>query len=673
MSLLLGRFRRAGSIVVCLLVVGLAGTVARADEKLPSLTPRMKLTRSIVDGMLEPVGVLAMTLAPDGKHIAVIAWTGFANVLMLIDTDTYVARALVSPSARPGWTRVVQPMNVHWISNDSLAVDFNNGDCAVVGFDGRRGRVLGDHFVRMIKPDKGEPAQWAIVSADGLFTREDHIHRVNVVTGDSVNVPIGLPGDLTHAVFDRGGHLRAATTRETQWFTPEAKVTNWYRHDESSPWVQLAQAAVTADLWVPIGAPDDTDTLVVLSREGRDTWAMFTYDVAARRITNLRAGHPTEDLIDFEDDGDSNATRVMTHGLKPSTSWFDGDWDKLQQSVDQALPGAINILSGDPRGRVLVFSYSDRDPGSWMLLDTAHMTLRELAKRNERVKAAEMRPMQTLSYVTADGLTVPAYLTLPDGPVTPRPMVVYIHGGPVARDEWAWSFDVQVLAAAGYVVFQPQFRGSSGFGRKFEVAGYRQWGLAMQDDVTAGVKAMIARGIADPKRICIYGASYGGYAALWGLIKTPELYQCGISLAGVTDIAELFSDWSDTNSDKAAREMMRFVVGDMDTMATQFAAVSPEKLASQIRVPVLLAHGTDDQRVPIGHSKRMAAALIAAHRDVETHWYPDEGHGLVIIEDIRDFNVTLLDFLDRMIGPESPAAARVPTSTTAASVTAGQP
>jgi hypothetical protein len=350
---------------ICVLAAALAGNVARADDdKPPALTPRMKLTRSIVDRMLEPVGVSAMRLAPDGKHIAVIAWTGFANTLMLIDTDSYNARALVRPRALPGWTGITQPLNAHWISNDSLAVDFNDGDCAVVGFDGRRGRVLGDRFVRMITPEKGEPAQWAIVSADGFFSRAGEIHRVNVVTGDSVNVPVGLPGDLIHAVFDRGGHLRAATTRETKWFTAGAKITNWYRHDEGSPWQQLAQAPVTDDLWVPIGAPDDTDTLAVLSREGRDTWAMFTYDVAARRITELRAGHPTEDLIDFEDDGGSNATRVMTHGLKPSTFWFDGQWDKLQQSVDLALPGAINVLSGDPRGRVLVFSYSDRDPGA---------------------------------------------------------------------------------------------------------------------------------------------------------------------------------------------------------------------------------------------------------------------------------------------------------------------
>ncbi len=642
----------------CMLAAALASGASRADDATPALTPRMEKTRTIIAQMTDPKGIRMMTLAPDGKHLAAIAWTGLANALMLIDTDTEVARVLIPPQFRSGWTGLIQPLRVHWISNESLAVDFNDGDCAVVGFDGHRGRVLGDRFVRMISPENpNEPAQWAIVGVEGFF-HGTNIHRVNVVTGESINVPIGLPGDLVSAVFDRSGHLRAARTRETKWLTPGAKITNWYRHNEASPWQQLAQASVTEDLWTPLGVPDDSDTLVVLSRDGRDTWAMFNYDVAVRRMTEMRIGHPTEDLIGTDEDATQNIIRATTHGLKPTTYWFDPRWDQLQRSIDKVLPDAVNILRGDPRGKILVLSYSDRDPGRWMLFDTNKMTLHEIARSKQGIDTSAMQPMQTLTYAATDGLTIPAYLTLPDGPARPRPMIVYIHGGPVARDEWGWNLDVQLLAAAGYVVFQPEFRGSAGFGRKFEQAGYRQWGLAMQDDVTAGVKAMVDRGIADPARICIYGASYGGYAALWGLIKTPQLYRCGISLAGVTDIGERFSDWSDTNSSEVGREWLRFAVGDIGTMAAQFDAVSPEKHAEQIHVPVLLAHGTDDERVPIGHSKRMASALKAARGSVETHWYDDEGHGLVKVADIRDFDAALLDFLDRNIGPASPAAAK---------------
>jgi len=649
----------------CALTIVLVNAAFGADGESTTLTPRMTQVRSIIDGMLDPRGVESMTLAPDGKHLAAITWDGHANSLMLIDADTENAHTLVAPEYRSGWSASIQPRSAHWISNDVLAVDFNDGNCAVVGFDGRRGLVLGDRFVRMIASDRpDEPAQWAIVGEEGFF-HSTLIHRVNVVTGEKVDVPIGLPGDLLNAVFDRKGQLRAATTRETRWLANGGKFTNWYRHDERSPWQQLAQASVTEDLWQPLGIPDDSDTLVVLSRDGRDTWAMYGYDVAARKVTDLHVGHPTEDLIGTAADAGQNIIRATTHGLKPSTYWFDARWESLQRSIDKALPDAVNVLGGDPHGNVLVLSCSDRDAGRWMLLDTAHMTLRLVAPIKPGFDATTMWPMQLINYAADDGLKIPAYLTLPDGPAKPRPMVVYIHGGPVARDEWAWDFDVQALAAAGYAVLQPEFRGSAGFGRKFEQAGYRQWGLAMQDDITAGV--------ADPDRICIYGASYGGYAALWGLVKTPELYRCGVSLAGVTDIGELFSDWSDTNSSPVGREWMRFAVGDLNTMRAQFDAVSPEKHAGQIHVPVLLAHGVDDERVPIGHSKRMASALKAAHGSVETHWYDGEKHGLTTISDIREFEATLLDFLDRNIGPSSGNAAKeaatAPASSTASATT----
>ena len=647
-----------------------------ANDATPSLTPRMTMTRALIAQMTDPTGVTSMALAPDGKHIAVIGWTGRAKALLLTDADTLSTRILVAPEARHAGAGLVQPLSAHWITNETLAVDFSDGDCVVVDLDGRHKRVLGDRFLRVIPSDKPDQApEWVIVGTRGLLYGTN-LHRVNVITGQSADVPIDLPGDLVYAVFDRRGRLRAASTRETKWSTPGAKITNWYRHDEHSPWQQIAQAAVTEDLWKPLGVPDDSDTLVVLSREERDTWAMFAYDVASRRTTELIVGHPSEDLIGTEEDASQNIIRAMTHGLKPNTYWFDARWDQLQRSIDAVMPETVNILRGDPQRKVLVFSYSDRDPGRWQLFDARKMTLSPLGERNARVDTRAMRPMQAISYAAGDGMKIPAYLTLPeDGPTKPRPMVVYIHGGPVARDEWGWDLDVQLLAASGYAVLQPEFRGSAGFGRKFEQAGYRQWGLAMQDDVTAGVKAMIDRGIADPDRICIYGASYGGYAALWGLVKTPELYRCGISLAGVTDIGELFTDWSDTNASKVGQEWMRFRVGDVNTMAAQFAAVSPEKHAAQIRVPVLLAHGDGDERVPIGHSKRMASALKAAHASVETHWYEYEGHGLSQTIHIRDFEAALMDFLDRNIGPASPAAAKeaaMPPAEAASAVPAQQ-
>ena len=186
-------------------------------------------------------------------------------------------------------------------------------------------------------------------------------------------------------------------------------------------------------------------------------------------------------------------------------------------------------------------------------------------------------------------------------------------------------------------------------------AGYGQWGLAMQDDITAGVDAMIERGIADPKRVCIYGASYGGYAALWGLVKTPDLYRCGISFAGVADIEFMFSDWSDRNSDKVVREILRARVGDVLLSKAQFDQVSPLKHADQIKAPVLLMHGDKDERVPISHSKKMMQALDANKKTYEWHEFVDEGHGLSDGASQQVFLEKLLGFLDKYIAPEKAA------------------
>jgi dipeptidyl aminopeptidase/acylaminoacyl peptidase len=235
-------------------------------------------------------------------------------------------------------------------------------------------------------------------------------------------------------------------------------------------------------------------------------------------------------------------------------------------------------------------------------------------------------------------------------------MVVLIHGGPNVRDRWEWNEEVQVLASYGYVVFQPQFRGSSGFGRRFQEAGYLQWGLAMQDDVTDGVNELIARKIADPARICIYGASYGGYAALWGVIKTPTLYQCGVSLAGVSDLEAMLSGSILDDSTALSREIWRARIGDLSKQRAQFAEVSPLKNAARVQVPLLIAHGEQDTRVLISQSKKMVAALEAAGKSVEWMPFPNEGHGLAWAEDRERFYAALLSFLQRNIGDHDAVA-----------------
>jgi dipeptidyl aminopeptidase/acylaminoacyl peptidase len=327
--------------------------------------------------------------------------------------------------------------------------------------------------------------------------------------------------------------------------------------------------------------------------------------------------------------------------------------------VDQVLPNTFNQVSGQPNGMVLVHAWSDREPSRWYLLDVPGERLKLLAVGRPGLDPAKARPMEALRYAARDGLSIPAYLTRPDSGPGPQPLVVVVHGGPATRDHWGWEDEVQLLAAQGYVVFQPQFRGSTGFGLRFERAGWRQWGQSMQDDITDGVQHLVDQGIADPARICIYGASYGGYAAVWGLAKTPDLYRCGVSFAGVADIGHMMSDQSDANANRHAREWRRLMVGSVDADAAQFDAVSPLKHAARIRAPLFIAHGLHDERVPISHAEKLRQALDRAGKPYE--WLElSTGHGLHDSWSERQFLEKLLAFLSKHLA--QPAAAQGPSS-----------
>ncbi len=621
--------------------------------------PRSKAMLEIVQRLDDPRGIVGLDLAPDGAHAIMFGWNGSARRLLLMDTATKATQLIKAyDNLSNAESDKYWPLSARWIDSERLIIDWNDNRSVVTGLDGQHIRTVGTHVLRLMRKPDGSVDDWAIVSDTSFFHGHD-IHRVNLRTGEERTVPTGLPGEIVTTTFDKRGELRAAVTRDGAWTAKGTKLGTWYRHDEKSPWQLLQERPLAEyeDSWSVVGALDD-DQLLVNSRDGRDTWALFLYDAKARKLGDLVAGHPTEDLGNGDDDGDDLPSRVVSLGLKSTTWWFDPDWDRLQRAVDAALPATTNYIRGNPKGFVLIYSQSDREPGAWRMLDTTRMKMRPLGRERLSVDAAQMRPMQTLTYTAADGLRVPAYLTLPAGPEQPRPMVVLIHGGPIGRDHWRFDYQVQVLAAAGYAVFQPQFRGSAGFGKAFEVAGYRQWGLAMQDDITAGVKAMIARGVADPKRICIFGGSYGGYAAMWGLEKTPELYQCGVTYSGVSDINEMFTDWSDANEHAAVRELRRFQIGDVATMKAQFDEVSPTKHADRVRVPVLIAHGGEDRRVPIGHAKRLKSALQDAHKSVQSQWYSMEGHGFQYDDDREHFMMLAIGFLDHNIGPASPLADR---------------
>ena len=308
---------------------------------------------------------------------------------------------------------------------------------------------------------------------------------------------------------------------------------------------------------------------------------------------------------------------------------------------------SVRVTSTTADGKVaLVSTYSDRDPGSFYLFDTQTNKASFLLSRRSWIDPAKMAVVKPVELKARDGVVMRGYLTLPPGKgERDLPLVVYPHGGPFGiYDTWGFDTEPQILAAAGYAVLQLNYRGSGNYGRSFHQSGAQQWGLTMQDDLTDATRWAIDQGIADRNRICMYGASYGAYASLMGVAKEPTLYKCAAGYVGVYDLVTLSATESREN------KRMNTWTSEWLGSGAGLAAVSPNRIAERIRVPVFLAAGGEDETAPIGHSEKMEAALKKNGVPVETLYYRTEGHGFYTIEHQREYYTRLLAFLSGSLG-----------------------
>lgn len=606
---------------------------------------------------LQPGAFSSMSLSPDGKHIAALLSDGMGTAVAIIDVDSMEMRNILEPALVPPRrvsTRTTvlahmrSPRMVNWVADDLLAVDFNDGS-AIVALDGKEVRDLFAGLRMQIRDASGHASDWAIIQRDD---ERGHLSRLNIRTGENYSVDIDMPGKLLSWLADSRGNIRVATTMDTAFWSDSTRLTTWMRANGDGRWRKIDDRSILEDTFRPLQIVDVNDHLVVQARNGGDCLGIWDFDPGSKAFVSTLVRNPNSDIVFAQTNDDhSRVVDVESDGLRLERTWFDPRMTKLQASLDASLPDRVNVmLAQQPSARMIVFSYSDVDPGRWYLFEPAAMKMQELVARLPAVPPTQMQPMEALLYPSFDGTQVPAYLTLPGKPTGPLPLVVLVHGGPQTRDRWQWDLDTQVFAAHGYAVFQPQFRGSSGFGKKFEEAGYGQWGQAMQDDITAGVRYLVDQKIADPHRICIVGASYGGYAALWGLVQTPDLYKCGVSLAGVSDLEKELRLDSDISKSAVQREYARSRIGDPALMKTAFDAVSPLQHADRIKAPLLLAHGKLDERVPVSQGREMYDRMRALHKDVRWLEFDDEKHTLWHIQNQRDYYEAVFDLLERTIG-----------------------
>lgn len=333
--------------------------------------------------------------------------------------------------------------------------------------------------------------------------------------------------------------------------------------------------------------------------------------------------------------------------------YFDKEEEEIRKKLEARLPGydvSITSQSRDENIR-LIHAGNDRTYGTYYLYDGKENKLTKVADIAPWIKEEEMCAMNPITYTSRDGLTIEGYLTLPKGYTMENaknlPVVVNPHGGPWARDSWGYNPEVQFLASRGYAVLQMNFRASTGYGRKFTELGYKQWGQAMQNDITDGVEWLIKKGIADPKRVAIYGASYGGYATLAGVTFTPDLYACAVDYVGVSNLLSFMNTippyW------KPLLDMMHEMVGDPETDKEMMEKYSPVFHVDQIKAPLFIAQGANDPRVNKAESDQMVEALKKRGVEVEYMVKENEGHGFYNEENKFDFYRAMEKFLDKYL------------------------
>jgi dipeptidyl aminopeptidase/acylaminoacyl peptidase len=470
------------------------------------------------------------------------------------------------------------------------------------------------------------------------------VYRINVNTGEMTMIAEN-PGNISGWVTDNAGKLRIALT------TDGVNTSLLYRKSEADSFRTVITTSFKDQL-SPLGFTFDDAQLWVSSNLDRDKAAIYKYDVEQGKLLDLIYENPE---VDVEHILRSKARKVLT-GVAYTTDkthyeFFDEQRRKLQENLDRFLPGyqvAVVSMSRDEQ-KVLAVTYSDKIFGTYYVYDVKSGKLAKLADISPWLHEEQMADMRPISFTSRDGLAIHGYLTIPRGKGEENlPVVVNPHGGPWYRDSWGYNPEVQFLANRGYAVLQVNFRGSTGYGKSFWQASFKQWGGTMQNDITDGVNWLIHEGVADPERIAIYGGSYGGYATLAGLTFTPDLYACGVDYVGVSNLFTFMSTFPPYW--ELGRKMIYEMVGDPEKDEEAMTAASPFFHADRIKAPLLVAQGANDPRVNKAESDQIVEALRQRGIDVPYMVKENEGHGFLLEENRFDFYRAMEQFLGKYLG-----------------------
>lgn len=424
----------------------------------------------------------------------------------------------------------------------------------------------------------------------------------------------------------------------------------YYRPTQEAEWTLVNDEKTSHHRQYPLGFSADGRTAYLQIEQNSGPDRIYAWNPDDGRYTEVLKDatvDPYRILYDLDNRTPIGA-QFMTDRVR--NRFFDDQHPtaRLYRSLEKAFSQDAFFITSvtDDRKLAVIYIWSDRNNGDYFLFDLVNKSAKRLLGRREWMNPALMPQNQAVSYQTRDGLTVHGYLTRPlKAPPGPLPMVLLPHGGPFGIfDTWSFDDDAAILSQAGYAVLRVNYRGSGNYGTTFTEAGAREWGGKMQDDLTDATRWAIEQKIADPKRICIYGASYGAYAALMGVAREPDLYQCAAGYVGVYDLNQTHRRQS--NRSRSGRTWAGEWLGSPETLAAR----SPVNLADRIKAPVFLAAGGKDERAPITQTKAMEKALEKNKVPVESLYYPNEGHGFYTAEHKREYYTRLLAFLARHLG-----------------------
>jgi Dipeptidyl aminopeptidases/acylaminoacyl-peptidases len=617
----------------------IAGLVETGDDHYRLLTYELQSQKIEVLGGSGDLDIY-QHLWLDDRRILFFVSTEKLYGLGLLATEVGRLRSPYSVLQYAGATLVGVPANdrtrpLVWMRNESLE-EGRDGGVAIVNTNIKTGP-----FVDLSRSTSDYHA--------ALLVRENN--RKHVIK----TYPQPKDGIVYHYLADRQGALAFG-------FTSNRGEPALHRFTAEQTWERSPIDLENIDI---VGAGHDPDQVVALVPGEPDTPRVL-------RFLDAATGQPGDVLIqDQEYDFSGGLYRQPVTGrilgafydrAGPQTVWFDENYRAIQKMLNESFPGQIVRIvdSNDAETLFLIVTYSDRHPATYHWVDIAKKSAGLIKNSKPWIDPARMRPMQILRYKTRDGHQLDAYVTLPEGASkkSPAPLIVLPHGGPWVRDRWGFDGEVQFLASRGYIVMQPNYRGSPGYNWKFPLQD--QWEFRkMHDDVTDATKMLIASGLADPSRIAIMGGSFGAYLALSGVAHEPSLYRCAVTIAGVFDWATVMKEEKYDQFDKPSYSRLIRKLGDPKQHKEKFDAISPLRHVANVRVPIFVAHGKEDRVAAISESKRLVDELERHRIPHEKLFVSGEGHGMAHLENQIDLYRRIETFLaTHLAAPASSAGSR---------------